>query len=340
MKLTRRSVVITGLLTVALGLTGCGSNSAMPEVQTGNEELDQLIVDAQEEGEVIWYQVPDTKTAEAVGAAFDEKYGITATFARTTSADLEQRFTAEQESGAPSADVILPLAGSFFDKTVSEEWVLPLEEADIPGDPGAELQNDEIEDTVAFSAQTYGWAVNTDLVPVGERPQSWDDLLDPKWKGKIIIPDPEASANYIAYWSLVTESQGEDYLPKLKEQIGRVHASSTGLTQALAAGEASIALTAVTAATDPVAEEGAPIEFMPSDPGIVAPTVVGVSADAEHPNAARLFVHYLLSEEGQAAFNEPAGVTTMAEAEGTISNADLQEEANQQRDDVLQALGL
>lgn len=341
MKKFKTNALIGAVAAASLLLSGCSGTDSMPEVTTGDAAVDQLIKDAQAEGEVIWYQVPDTATAEAISSAFQEKYGITATFARTTSADLAQRYTAEQESGSPSADVILPLAGEFFDNAVQKGWVTPLEDLDIPGDPGASLADERIQNTVPFSAQTYGWAVNTDLVPDSEIPQSWEDLLDPKWKGKIQIPDPSASPNYIAYWKLVADEMGMDYLGKLKEQIGRVQGSSTSLTQSLAAGESSIALTAVTAAIAPTIETGAPIKFVNSDPGIVAPTVVGISAKADHPNAAKLFTHFLLSDEGVAAFNSPEGVDAMdvANTQGEMATTELQEDAMKNKDEILNAFG-
>ncbi|WP_092808248.1 ABC transporter substrate-binding protein [Rhodococcus globerulus] len=295
--------------------TGGGTTSADGVRCTEGLDLAALTEAAQKEGQVNWYQVADPRTAEALGAAFKDKYGISTAFTRAAGADLEQRFRAEQESGSPSADVIVPLYGQFFEDTIDEGWVAPLKDSAIPEFSTTQLPAEAVlENTVAVQTSAFGWGINTDDVGTGDRPANWDELLDPKWRGKILYPNIEASPDYMSYWYLVSERYGIPFLEKLNSQFGRTYAGAAPSTQGLAAGEGSILAPGVAAAVEGTRDEGAPVEFVASNPGLAVDSVVGVVKNAEHPCAARLFVHFLMSEEGMSAFSSTPGVMTPVEA--------------------------
>lgn len=195
-----------------------------------------------------------------MGAAFNDKYGITTSFTRAAGADLEQRFRAEQASGSPSADVIVPLYGRFFEDTIEEGWVLPLKDAHLPDFSTEHLPAEAVLDnTASVQSSAFGWGINTDEIGATDRPESWEELLDPKWRGKILFPDISASSDYLSYWHLVSERYGIPFLEKLSQQFGQTYAGAAPSTQGLAAGEGSILTPGVAAAIEGTGEEGAPV---------------------------------------------------------------------------------
>ena len=157
--------------------------------------------------------------------------------------------------------------------------------------------------------QPSGIMFNKNQVSASEAPKDWKDLLDPKWKGKIILTDPTSSPAFVdLWWAVMKRNGGVGYLQKLRAQATRLYPGVAPLTQAIASGEAAIAAPGVPSIFAPLAASGAPI-------GMVTPTsattdpeaVIGITKDAKHPAAARLFAYFLLTPGGQALLDADPG---------------------------------
>ncbi|MGN9780968.1 ABC transporter substrate-binding protein [Nonomuraea sp. ZG12] len=294
------------LLTAGCGPDGGGAGApAVPA--DAPPALRTLIEAAQKEGELTWYSVPAENIAKSVSDDFAKKYGIQVKFIRLTSSDLAQRFAAEAESGKPAADLFVGSYTPFVAQALGKGWTVKLADAQIPGYPngfpGTYLLPDD--GTAVIQIQPTGIAVNSQQA--GDAIKDWPDLLDPKWKGKIILVDPRTSAAYTPFWNLIVKEHGEEFLTKLKAQQPIVASGAAPATQQLAAGEAAIVMPAVQSIAEDLKSKGAPVAYV-QPPASTGPEIVpGLAAKAAHPNAARLFVHYLMSQEGNKRLNALPG---------------------------------
>ncbi|RAY15876.1 ABC transporter substrate-binding protein [Actinomadura craniellae] len=293
-------------LTLTAGCGGGGGNAtAIPA--DASPALKKLIEAAQKEGELVWYSVPAENIAKAVSDDFAKKYGIKVKFVRLTSSDLSQRFAAEAETGKPAADLFVGSFTPFVVDANKKGWTTPLPQAGIPEYPGDFPQQYLVSDpgTAVVQVQPSGISVNTK--ETGGAIKDWNDILDPRWKGKIILVDPRASAAYTPFWNLIIKELGEDFLTKLKAQNPIISPSAAPATQQLAAGEGAIVMPGVQSIIEDLKKKGAPVGYV-QPPASTGPEIVpGLAAKAPHPNAAKLFVHYLMSAAGNKVLNTEPG---------------------------------
>lgn len=261
---------------------------------------------AKEEGTLVWYSGSDPGAAEQVKEAFTEKYGIEVENVRLSSGPLVQRFKSEVSAGAPSADVILTVDKAFFDEADKEEWITPLksEQAVLP--EIAEWSDDEMANpsSMIVAYNVFVGSYNTEVVGDFE-PKTWKDLLDPRLKGKLIVSDPRNSTAWASFFNMVLHDPdlGESYLKGLAAQNPRVVDTLTGV-QLLGAGEGGALIGSPQVSLAPLLDKGAPIKsFVFQEPAILSPHFQAAVTDAQHPNAARLFIAYMASEEGQRIYN-------------------------------------
>jgi len=131
-----------------------------------------------------------------------------------------------------------------------------------------------------------------------EVPKSDEDLLNPKWKGKIGMDHtkPEWFS-----WKLkrMGEEKGLAYMKKLGAQEFKLYSGLTILTSLLAAGEFPLVLNTYVHNVEDVRRKGAPVDWVAQDPAFTKFQPIGVGSKAAHPNAAKLFVDFMLAEEGQ-----------------------------------------
>lgn len=276
-------------------------------------ELDALIKAAKSEGEVTVYSSAPESVPQRVGAAFLAKYGIKMQLVRVTTAAMVQRYFAEGDAGSIAADVIIT-AGSgepYTTDGVKRGWVESIAQAGLPVIKSGEFP-ERFVDGGAVISQISPWliAYNTSLVKSGEAPKDWPELLNPKWKGKIIVVDPRIGLVNAQFWQLIAEKYGESFLQQLRAQdLRRVSAGVAGI-QGLAAGEGAINAPTLIVQITALMAKGAPISHVTPEftTGSQFYLVLTSRAKAKHPNASRLLVNYMMTQEGNKVFNDEPGV--------------------------------
>jgi iron(III) transport system substrate-binding protein len=309
---SRRRLLVATACAALLALAACGKGGDSPGAVASPGDLESA---AKKEGAVTLYSSVEEDATKAFTKAFTEKYGINVNVVRLTSSQLSQRFSAEAQAGAPAADALLISRTGYTAEAIKNGWLVPLADAGLPNFPGSLDAKFVLPDegTAISIIQPAGIAYNTDLVPAAEAPKTWEDLLDPKWKGKIAIPDPASSASYIGEWLVVSKASGPDFLQKFGAQGLKKYASGVPAAAAVAAGETAFCVMGLASHIAEPKEKGAPIEFVAPALTSGAEVVPGISAKGKHPNAARLLVQYALSQDGS---------TTLADAAGAVSPYD------------------
>lgn len=284
-------------------------------------DLEALIKVARADGEVLFYTGATENIAKRTSEAFTAKYGVRANFNRTAGVVTIQRFANEAESGAFAADFFFTSTGAqeFSVEALKKGWVESVASAGIPVVASGEFPTRFLRGSIAI-VQIAPWLIsyNTDKLKGAEIPRDWVDLLHPRFKGQILLPEPKSSDAYSDFWGLLLDRMGESFLIKLREQNPRFYSSGVPSTNGLAAGEGSVAVPAVGGQVSAVKAKGAPIDITqpPLTTGVEMTMTLTHRAKARRPNAARLFAHFVMSPEGNKIFNADPGSLSVYDVSG------------------------
>lgn len=258
-----------------------------------------VIEAAKKEGEVVWYGGGSSEIDEIIGKNFSKKYPfLQAKKFRIQSQKLLVRFEAESRAGKHVADIVRT-TDWYIDIFKKKDLLLKYDS------PERKFYIDELKDRdgyyTALYKQLHAMAYNTKLVRKEDLPRSYDGLLDPKWKGQLGLED----AAYVWFVNLLKikgESQGIEFMKKLARQNVSLRSGTTLLSNLVAAGEIPLAVDIYAYSVERSRRNGAPMNFHVVEPAIVHTITGGISKNAPHPNAAKLFMDFLLSEEGQKIY--------------------------------------
>jgi ABC-type Fe3+ transport system substrate-binding protein len=292
-----------------------------PLLYSGADREQVLIEGARREGEVMLYSAMIVnQTLRPLAEAFGKRYPfIKLNYWRAESAGIFTKLSAEERAGRVAADVVE--GTGVGEAVVQAGFAQPYKTPAIEGI--APVYRDPKSLWTATRLSYFGVGYNTKLVPPDAVPKRYEDLLDPRWKGKIVWHAGSSSGaplfvtNLRLKWG---DERTRDYLKKLAEQnvVALTGTSARGLVDRVIAGEFAIALNIF--AHHPLIShaKGAPSLSVLMDP---VPTTVGtmiIPKGLPHPHAAMLLADFILSREGQAIladseyFPSRADVATMA----------------------------
>jgi ABC-type Fe3+ transport system substrate-binding protein len=166
----------------------------------------------------------------------------------------------------------------------------------------------------AFQAyQTENTWYNTELMKP-EEIRSFDDLLDPKWKGKIGFLDPRTPGSGASIWSYLREIKGEEYLKRLVAQNMLIGRDQRLLAENLAKGKIALVIGLTYYSLVSFFKVGLPVKPLPNPrEGVYVSGGSGhltIIKNPPHPNATKIFVNWLLGKEGQDLFSKAMGQAT------------------------------
>lgn len=281
---------------------GAGTVPAAPvedDADTGGDGLAAIEEAALAEGSLVLYMSQGTDVVDATIAAFQEDYpDIQVEAIRLASGPLANRFASEAEAGVHEADVLNIAAPNLL--VERPELFQELDEELIPALadwPDEFFKGHYVETGVSTHVVVY----NSNEVDESELPDSWDDLLSDEWRGRAIVLDPRATPTYMSFFNLMAEEYGEEFLSQFAQQ-GFTWAESGGsASQQVAAGAYDLAFPVVLAHNADLRADGAPLAIHEISPVHGYPHLFAMPTEQPNPNAARLWMHWLLSPEGQAA---------------------------------------
>lgn len=258
---------------------------------------------ARAEGRVLLYtSLVVQQAAEPLKAGFERRYpSLTLDYLRASSAQLLQRILAENRAGANKSDVVIAGAGPAISKT---GFAQPFRSPALAPYPPEHIGPDTLYAAIRFSYQGIGF--NTRLVPADQAPQTYEDLTDPKWRGKMVwSTSPETGAPF--FITQVRRFMGEDkalaYLAALgKQDIAVQTASIRAVLDQVIAGEYAIGISMALHHIAISESKGAPVGGTIPDPVMARAEDILLLKAAPHPHAAMLLIDYVLSEEGQRLF--------------------------------------
>lgn len=254
---------------------------------------------AKEEGVVVFYNAQaGWPQPIAAAEAFEEKYGIRVDMLQgLRGAEMIERIRVEVTNNQNTGDLVMmgvtglvPMAK--FD-VLTEHGPLP-NESKLAQEPW-------IPEEVPIFNVTYGIAANTDMVPEGEEPTSWKDLTDPKWKGKILSDEMTVPSGGQSWFAVMLDAFGEDYHKDLALNELQYDRSIRDKAKRVARGEFAFSIPFNLAELSEL--EGLPVKgVVPEEGSPYTPISVAMIKGGSNPNAAKLFINYMLSPEGQLHF--------------------------------------
>jgi iron(III) transport system substrate-binding protein len=262
----------------------------------------QIIAAAKKEGRVTLYSplIVDQIVRPLV-AAFRAKYGIQVDYIRMDSDAVVLKVINEYRAHRATADVFTTSLG--IEPLIASGAIRKFRSGNVDELPAQ--YRDPNSYWVADRIYVLEPAVNTKLVPASERPKSYEDLLDPKWSGKMAWRPSNLTGSIGFIASVLTgmgEAKGMEYLRKLaKQKVVLLAVSDRAVLDQVVAGEYPMALAMTNHNVEISRKEGAPVDWIPLQ-GMIFSEQMGLTAQGPHPNAALLFLDYTLSREGQSVF--------------------------------------
>lgn len=289
---------------VGLAVVLCAGSAAAQDIfkYNGPDREQKLIEGAKKEGQVIFYSAMIVNQAlRPLADKFGKKYPfIKMTYWRADSEDIAQKVSAEVRAGNVVGDVVE--GTGVGELAVQAGLLIPYTTPMMAAYPALYSDPDHMWTPTRLSY--YSIAYNTRLVPENKVPKSYQDLLDPQWKGKMSWRIGSASGTPLFLTNLRLawgEDKARAYFGKLKDQkiVNFGAGSARTLVDRVVAGEYAIALNIF--AHHPLISKakGAPVDSKLLDPVASTAATMGVVKGGKHPHAALLLIDFILSKEGQ-----------------------------------------
>jgi iron(III) transport system substrate-binding protein len=273
----------------------------------------KIIEAAKKEGELGWWSTIAQDQSQKIIDEFMKLYPfIKANYWRSGSVGIHNKILIEARAGRTSWDVVSQTAPEFIHELKQKKLIAPYDS------PERRHFSNDLKDKDGFWTGTYalptGVGFNTQQVKREEAPKSYQDLLHPKWQGKKISVDDEGYELLLGLTQAWGREAAIDYLKKLAAQDPMVGRGNSQRTQLLAAGEFPLAI-AYTHTVEWSKSQGSAVDWVNLEPVVIKFDGIMLGSKAAHPNAARLFIDFILSQRGQALLQSFNRVTLRAGAE-------------------------
>jgi len=269
-----------------------------------------LVEAAKKEGKIVWYTSLVLPSAEKVAKLFEAAYpGIRVDVNRTGSQRILQKVLQEMQAGIKNADVVHTSDAGHFVLLKDKKLLLRYLPQGIDKFPAGFKDKDGL--YFGLRATVNVITYNTRAVTAADAPKTWKDLLDPKWKGKLVTAHPGYSGVISTHVLALVHLFGWDYFKQLAQNKVMLTQSAADPLTVVASGERPVAANGGEYSAYQLKKKGSPIEIVyPKEgvPLVVSPTAI--MAAAPHPNAARLFTDFTFTREIQQVMADSEGLYT------------------------------
>ena len=256
----------------------------------------RLLEAAKKEGGVEVYTSLNTRDSQPIAEAFEKRYGIKARLWRSSSEKVVQRAVTEARAGRFTCDV-METNGPEMEAMAREKLFAEFHSPYLKDLPPAAFPKHRL--YVADRFNFFVLAYNTRLIAPADVPTSYDDLLSPRYAGKVAL-----EAGDVDWFGAMVKSRGTEqgvaYFRKLAATKPQMRTGHTLIAELLSSGEVPIAANIYNHSVAKMMARGAPVAWKPLPPTFGRPNAVAVALHATHPNAALLFADFMLGPEGQA----------------------------------------
>jgi iron(III) transport system substrate-binding protein len=300
---TRRNFLVHAAALAALA--GALALPAFPQAKgsaaeagaiSGPDREKRLLEGAKKEGNLVIYTSAQSDDMGALVQAFEKKYGLKVEVWRSSSEKVLQRAIQEARANKNTMDVAETNGPEL--ESLSREKI------------SVKLQSPYLADLIPEAIRPHGeWvgtrlnvfvqAYNTGQVKKADLPKTWEELAQPKWKGKLGIEQEDADW-LMGEFAQLGEARAQKVFKDIVANNGvSVRKGHTLLTQLVVSGEIPLALTVYNYKAEQLKNKGAPIDWFTIGPAIARPNGIAINKNAPHPYAAMLFLDFEIGPEGQ-----------------------------------------
>ncbi|TMA13319.1 MAG: extracellular solute-binding protein [Deltaproteobacteria bacterium] len=261
-----------------------------------SDHTSRLVEGAKKEGTLLWYTALNLNDSDMLTTRFEQIYPFIKTETlRLSSFSLLSKIQTEARTGAFKADVI-EIAG-VLGHILKKDGLLAKYIS-----PESRFYPDSMKDSdgtwTSFFINTHVLVYNTMLVKKDELPRSYAELINPKWKDKIAVPEDFDIFGMML--KVMGREKGLNFMRRLAAQGVSLRESYSLAIQGIASSEIPLGVNLYGTRTEEFKKKGAPVDWIPLEFVLASLEPLSVAAKASHPNSAQLFVDFLLSKEAQS----------------------------------------
>lgn len=286
-------LMLCALLTPALAWLAASAQPASVPAWVSDP---QVLEAARKEGSVVHYCTLPQAYCEDIGKRFEKHTGIKAEITRSSSGPQYNRIMQEHQAGLRVTDVVENALVAAFVEMKGKGMLEPY----VPRDAARidEKYRDRDRAFNEYYVNVQFIAYNPKIISAAEAPKSWKDIYDPKWKGKLSVGHPKFSGIAVDWVMWQSKLFGWDFLQKLKASDPFIPRSLAETIPVLVNGERPLNGESYGDVAWEAKLKGQPIEIVyPEEGVIVSHDYTAILKSAPHPNAAKVFVDYLFSQE-------------------------------------------
>jgi len=283
-----RALVLAGSIVLA---------PAAPALAAGAFTPDPVdLAAAKKEGGVTWYTSTPIATAQKIATLFQQETGIKVELFRSGGSAVLRRFMQEADGRRVIADVMTISDPAAASSLIKRDLLVPFRPKNFDKVP------DSVRDPkgyhIAQRLNLVGIIIRADQVP--EPPKNWTDLTDPRWKGKLVMPDPSFTAIQLMVVDTLSQKYGWDFYKKLRANDIMIVQGHQQVSETLTRGERTVAAEGADSYAWEARQAGHKVQTVfPADGAFAIPAPTMVIKGSPHPNAAKALAEFMISDTVQ-----------------------------------------
>ena len=285
---------------------------------TGPDRMERIVAGAKKEGGLMLYSSATVDDMAGIIASFEKKYGLKVRVWRGSSEDIRQRAVTESRANRADVDVV-ETAGPDIEAMHREQLLQEVKSPTLDDLMPQAIQPHR--EWVTSRISIFTTLFNTNLIKKADAPKTYEDLVDPKWKGKLAVEAEDANW-LMGVASVMGEQKSLDLFRRIVAANGiSIRKGHTLLANLVVSGETPMALTVYGYKANQLVHSGAPVQDVLLPPVVALPTGVAVARKAPDPYSAVLFWEHFLTD-GQKVLleqdNQPVNVKVKAPPPGIV----------------------
>lgn len=289
---SRRNLLVAAVLTAF-----AGTASAQDAVD---------VAKAKAEGKLVWYTSTPIETGQKIVNLFEKEYGIKVEMFRSGGSAILRRFQQEMDAGRAGVDVLTTSDPAAANAMTKKGLFVAFKPKNFDKVPAA--AKDTNGNYIAQRLNMMTLYMRSDKVAAADEPKTWDALLDPKYKGKMVMPDPSFTSLLVSVVGMISKEKGWTYFQKLRQNDVMIVQGNQQVSDAIKRGERLIAVGSLDSYAAEDRAAGHPVTTLyPADGVFVIPSPTSVVKGGPNPNAAKLFAEFMISDGVQMLFPETGG---------------------------------
>lgn len=277
---------------------------------------------AKKEGKVVWYTSTPIATAQKLAKLFEAESGIKVELFRSGGTAVLSRFMQEYDAKRIAADVLTTSDPAAANAMARKGMFVAFKPKDFDKIPDAAKDPQGYHVAQRLNMMTI--FAREDKLPAADLPKNWTDLVNPKYKGKMVMSDPSFTSLQLSVVGTLSKKLGWSYYENLRKNDVMVVRGNEQILDTLKRGERLIAAGALDSYATDAREAGHKIKSIyPADGTFMIASPTSIIKGSPNPNAAKAFAAFMISQKAQKVFPEDGGYAARTDVGPPAGSPDL-----------------